>query len=394
MEVNMELKPFQKKVWAEIDLDAATYNYNQIRKCLNHNTRLCCVLKGDGYGHGAVQMSKLYEQLGADYLAVSNIAEGLQIRNSGVKLPILILGYTDPQCVDLLAINNLSQCVFSYEYGKILSEYAEKTGMKVNIHIKMDTGLGRIGFKCDLKSLDKIVKVCSSPFLLNEGIFTQFAVADEGVKGKTYTEYQFNTFLSSIDYLEKKGVIFKLKHCANSACIFDYPEMHLDMVRPGIALYGLQPSCVLQNPVNLHPVRSLKTVIVYIKNVLAGEYIGYGREFQADHDIKVATIPIGYADGLSSSNVKNRIRIEVEGSFATLVGRACMEQCMIDISNIPAASINSIVTIYDNSENNLTDYSAEDNKAINYEIGCNFGERNPKVYMKNGCIEEIVDNII
>lgn len=389
----MELQPFQKRTWAEIDLDSAIHNYSVIKERLKHSTKLCCVVKANGYGHGAVQLSRIYEQLGADYLAVSNIEEGLQIRKAGVVLPILVLGYTDPRCVEQLAENNISQCVFSYEYGKALSEYASKNCVTVSIHIKMDTGMGRIGFKCELSAWDRIVEVCRLPGLSHEGIFTHFAVADEGDKGKTYTESQFSKFMTSIEYLEKKGIHFELRHCANSAGIFDYPEMHLDMVRAGIVLYGLQPSGLLHNPGDLHPVLTLKTIIDFVKDVYTGDCISYGREFKADHDMKVATIPIGYADGLWRSNFRNHMAIEVEGVYTQLLGRVCMDQCMIDISDIPSAKIDSIVTVYGNHGINSVDRIAEENNTINYEIVCALGERVPRVYKKNGRTVEISDNL-
>lgn len=390
----MDLQPFQKRTWAEIDLDAAVHNYNIIKEKLNNDTKVCCVVKANGYGHGAVQLSRLYEQLGADYLAVSNIEEGLQIRKARIALPILILGYTDPRCAKQLSDNNISQCVFSYEYGKKLSEYAVKFDVDVNIHIKMDTGMGRIGFKCNQESWNSIIAVCNLPNLKHEGIFTHFAVADEGDNGKEYTEEQFRKFNDTIDYLVSRGVVFQIRHCANSAGIFDYPEMHLDMVRAGIVLYGLQPSTVLHNPGNLHPIMTLKTIIDHIKEVQSGDCISYGLEFQAERNMKVATIPIGYADGLWRSNFRNHMTFEVEGGCASLIGRVCMDQCMIDISNIPDAVIDSIVTVYGKNGKNTVDQVAKANETINYEIVCALGERVPRVYKHKGNVVDIVDNII
>lgn len=390
----MELQPFQKRTWAEINLDAAVHNYNIIREKVNNDTKLCCVVKANGYGHGAVQLSRLYEQLGADYLAVSNIEEGLQIRKAGIALPILILGYTDPRCAKQLSDNNISQCVFSYEYGRKLSEYAVNFDVAVNIHIKMDTGMGRIGFKCNQESWDSIIEVCNLPNLKHEGIFTHFAVADEGDNGKDYTEEQFRKFNDTIDYLVAQGVSFQIRHCANSAGIFDYPEMHLDMVRAGIVLYGLQPSDVLHNPGDLHPVMTLKTIIDHIKEVQSGDCISYGRDFKAEHKMKVATIPIGYADGLWRSNFRNHMIFEVEGCCAPLIGRVCMDQCMIDITDIPTAAIDSIVTIYGENGKNTVDQVAKANETINYEIVCALGERVPRIYKRNANTVEIVDNLI
>lgn len=390
----MRLEPFQKRTWAEIDLDAAEHNYKTIRSQLSNNTKLCCVVKANGYGHGAIQLSKLYEKLGADFLAVSNIEEAIQLRNADVSLPILILGYTDPRCASDLAKYHISQCVFSFEYGEVLAKNAVDHGVKVTIHIKIDSGMGRIGFQCIEEELDKAAKVCGMDGLKVEGIFTHFASADEGDGGKDYTLGQYNKFMNSISYLEAKGINFNLRHCANSAAIFDYPEMHLDMVRAGIVLYGLQPSGVLHNPGVLQPVLTLKTIIDHIKTVQSGDCISYGREFKAEHEIRVATIPIGYADGLWRSNFRNHLVLEVAGKLAPVIGRVCMDQCMIDITNITEAQIDSVVTVYGTSGDNSVDNIAAVNQTINYEIVCAVGERVPRVYKKDGVTVAVVDNIV
>ena len=342
----MKLQPLQKRTWANIDLNAAEHNYHVIRERLKPETKLCCVVKANGYGHGAVQLSKLYESLRADYLAVSNIEEAIQLRKADVLLPILILGYTDPRCASQLADQKITQCVFSFEYGKALSENAVEQGVEVVMHIKIDSGMGRIGFQCVEDDLEQASEVCSLPGLKVEGIFTHFASADEGEGGKEFTLSQFNKFMYSISYLETKGITFDIRHCANSAGIFDYPDMHLDMVRAGVVLYGLQPSDVLKNPGKLMPVLTLKTIIDHIKTVHAGDCISYGREFKADREIRVATIPIGYADGLWRSNFHNGMVVEVEDKLAPIIGRICMDQCMIDVTDIPEASVNSKVTVY------------------------------------------------
>jgi alanine racemase len=390
----MRLEPSQKRTWAEIDLVAVEHNYKTIRSQLSNDTKLCCVVKANGYGHGAVQLSKLYETLGADYLAVSNIEEAIQLRNGDINLPILILGYTDPHCASGLANYHISQCVFSSEYGEALARNALEQGVEVTIHIKIDSGMGRLGFQCVEKELDKAAEVCGMPGLKVEGIFTHFASADEGDGGREYTLGQFNKFTTAINYLEAKGISFTLRHCANSAAIFDYPEMYLDMVRAGIVLYGLQPSGVLHNPGDIQPVLTLKTVIDHIKMISPGDCISYGREYRADHEIRVATIPVGYADGLWRSNFRNNLLVEVEGKSAPIIGRVCMDQCMIDITEIQDAKIGSVVTVYGASGENSVDNIADANQTINYEIVCAVGERVPRVYKKNGVTVAVVDNIV
>lgn len=389
----MGLQPYQKRTWANIDLDAAKHNYRIIQNQLNNGTKLCCVVKANGYGHGAVQLSKLYESLGADYLAVSNIEEAIQLRNNGIHIPILILGYTDPRCASQLAEYNITQCVFSYDYGKALSKNAAQRAITVKIHIKLDTGMGRIGFRCLNEELDMAAQVCKMSGIVYEGVFTHFSSADEGESGRKYTLSQFDGFISAIRYLEAKGIRFAIKHCANSAAIFDYPEMHLDMVRAGVVLYGLLPSNMLRTSVDLKQVMTLRTIIDHIKTVYKGDCISYGRGYQADHEMRVATIPIGYADGLWRSNFSNHMVVEVEGKLAPIIGRICMDQCMIDVSDIPAAAVNSKVTVYGSSEDVSIDRIANANGTINYEIICAVGERVPRVYKENNEVVA-VDSIV
>lgn len=390
----MKLQPHQKRTWADIDLDAAKHNYQTIRDRLSAHTKLCCVVKANGYGHGAVQLSTLYEKMGADYLAVSNIEEAIQLRKSGISIPILILGYTDPRCAAELARHSITQCVFSYDYGNALSKNAVEQLVSVKIHIKLDTGMGRIGFQCVNEELDTVKQVCNMRGLVHEGIFTHFASADEGQGGKEYTLEQFNKFMTAISYLDSNGINFSIRHCANSAAIFDYPEMHLDMVRAGIVLYGLQPSDALRAPGDLKPVMMLKTIIDHVKTVHCGDCISYGREYKAGETVSVATIPIGYADGLWRSNFRNHMVVEVEGKLAPIIGRVCMDQCMIDVSNIPEAVVNSKVTVYGSYGDISIDHIAKANGTINYEIVCAVGERVPRVYKENDRVVAVIDSIV
>lgn len=381
------LSPLQKRTWAEVDLDAVRHNFNIIRDQVG-SKKVCCVIKANGYGHGAVQLAKVYEKIGADFFAVSNIEEALQLRRADITLPILILGYTDPQCANELAVNTISQCVFSLDYARALSEHATR---EINIHIKIDTGMGRIGFQQD--QLHQAAEACRLEHLRVEGIFTHFASADEGDNGREYTIGQFNKFIDSIKYLEAKGISVPIRHCANSAAIFDYPEMHLDMVRAGVVLYGLQPSGDLHHPANLKPALTLKTIIDHIKTVHPGDCISYGREFVADGERRVATIPIGYADGLWRSNSKHGMIVEVEGRYAPVLGRICMDQCMVDVTDIPDVHVNSGVIVYGSGECSV-DHIAEMNGTINYEIACTLGERVPRAYIENGKVIAVVDKIL
>lgn len=392
----MKIESYQKRTWVEIDLDAIRFNFQQVKNNVAHS-KICCVIKANAYGHGAVQLAKVYEELGADYFAVSNIEEALQLRQHNITQPILVLGYTDPQCASLLALNNISQCVFSKEYGYELSKKASALGTRVNIHIKLDTGMGRIGFSCKHeKALDveSISEVCKYPYLVPEGIFTHFASADEGRFGEAYTRRQFSCFNTTIKMLSKQGINFSVCHCANSATIFDYPEMRLNMVRAGVVLYGLQPSNELRNKVELRQAMTLHTIIAHIKLVEIEDSISYGRTYVANSKRRIATIPIGYADGLWRSNTANDVMVQIKGQYAPIVGRICMDQCMIDVTDLQNISLGDEVVVYGLSDVNSIDKIARSNNTINYEIVCAIGERVPRVYKSGNEIVGIVDNIV
>lgn len=391
------LEPFQKRTWAEIQLSSVKHNFQVIRQQVGNDVKICCVIKANAYGHGAVQLARVYEKLGADFFAVSNIEEAMQLRHSNITLPILILGYTDPRCALLLATNDISQCVLSEEYGERLSEQAVKDGCSVKIHIKLDTGMGRIGFPCRKENrlpISEINRVCKLQGLVPEGIFTHFASADEGNIGEDFTKHQFVCFLKTIEELSSVGVNFQIKHCANSAAIFEYPEMHLDMVRAGVVLYGLQPSSELRNCGDLKQVITLHSIITHIKTVEKEDSISYGREYVAEELRRVATIPIGYADGLWRSNAKENLAIEIDGQFAPVIGRICMDQCMIDITDLGNVQIGTQITVYGLTPKNSIDSIAKRNNTINYEIVCALGERVPRVYKEDETIVAIEDRIV
>lgn len=390
----MMIHPCQKRTWAEIFINNLLYNFDVVRKEAG-NSKVCCVIKANAYGHGAVQLAQMYQERGADYFAVSNIEEALQLRTAGVSLPILILGYSDPECAEILSKNDISQCVFSKEYAENLAKCATERNVFVKVHIKIDTGMGRLGFsgRNSDETYKELEHVYSLQGLLPEGIFTHFASADEGDAGKEYTYRQFENFCRIISYLEDKGIDVGLRHCANSATIFEYPEMHLDMVRAGIVLYGVKPSGQMNRSFELKPALQLKSVVDFIKDVKVGETISYGREFCADRDMKVATLPIGYADGLWRSNYNNRMVVEINGRYAPIVGRICMDQCMVDVSAIPDVCIGAKAIVYGLCGENSVNKIAEQNGTINYKILCAIGERVPRVYINNNVIVKIQDNI-
>ena len=278
---------FVKRTWAEISLDAIEHNFKAIRAKVSDKAKICCVIKADGYGHGAVELSRVYEELGADFFAVSNIDEGIEIRESGSKLPILILGYTPVSEAERLSQYNISQAVISLEYAKALSQACVNAGCSCKIHIKADTGMSRIGFMCqefprDNNSIKEIYQACNLPRLEAEGLFTHFCVSEEAEEGRSFTKKQFENFTYVRDELKKLGVEIPICHCSNSGAIEDYGMTYCDMVRAGIILYGLAPSPKLAGKLDLKPAMTLKTSVAYVKTLRKGADISYGRTFTAE----------------------------------------------------------------------------------------------------------------
>lgn len=385
-----------KRTWAEISLNAIEHNYSVIRNKVADDTKVCCVIKADGYGHGAVELSQVYEKLGADFFAVSNIDEGIEIRKSGSKLPIVILGYTPVSEAKNLAAYNISQAVFSLEYTKELSEKCVEEDCICKMHIKVDSGMSRIGFMCqefprDEYSIEEICEACCLPNLEVEGLFTHFCVSDEDAEGREFTNKQYENFIHVRDSLKKRGVDISVVHCSNSGAIEDYPETCCDMVRAGIILYGLAPSSKLADRLDLVPAMTLKTVVAFVKEVQKGATISYGRTFTADRKMKIATVPIGYADGFIRQNAKDGYMM-VNGKKAKIVGRICMDQTMLDVTDIEDVKTGDEVVVFGTGENGepTADSLAENTGTINYETVCLVGKRVPRIYIKDGKIENVM----
>lgn len=385
-----------KRTWAEISLNAIEHNYSVIRNKVADDTKVCCVIKADGYGHGAVELSQIYEKLGADFFAVSNIDEGIEIRKSGSKLPIVILGYTPVSEAENLAEYDISQAVFSLEYAKELSEKCVEEDCICKMHIKVDSGMSRIGFMCqefprDEYSIEEICEACCLPNLEVEGLFTHFCVSDEDAEGREFTNKQYENFIHVRDSLKKRGVDISVVHCSNSGAIEDYPETCCDMVRAGIILYGLAPSSKLADRLDLVPAMTLKTVVAFVKEVQKGATISYGRTFTADRKMKIATVPIGYADGFIRQNAKDGY-MTVNGKKAKIVGRICMDQTMLDVTNIEDVKTGDEVVVFGTGENGepTADSLAENTGTINYETVCLVGKRVPRIYIKDGKIENVM----
>lgn len=380
-------------------MNAAINNYHAIKNQIGEDTKICCVIKADGYGHGAVELAKLYSELKCDYFAVSNLDEALELRNADIKEPILILGYTPADRAKDLSDNNISQAVYGKDYAQLLSDECKKAGVSCKIHIKIDTGMSRLGFMCqqfprDEYSIKEIKEACELPNLIPEGIFTHFAVADECEDGKDFTLNQYKAFKYTVDKLKEMGVEFSITHCSNSGAILDYPQMKLSMVRAGIVLYGFAPSDKLRDRLDLEPIMRLKTMVSYVKEIKKGTTVSYGRTFTADRDMKIATVPVGYADGYIRAFAKDGYMF-IKGQKAKIIGRICMDQTLLDVTDIEGVEIGNVCVLFGNGrggEPTAYDVAAWGN-TINYEIVCSVSKRVPRLYRRDGVTVEVMYKI-
>ena len=393
-----------RRTWAEIDLDALANNYRRVREAADPKARVCCVVKADGYGHGALRISAELQSLGADWFAVSNLEEALQLRRGGIERPILVLGFTPPEEAAALSEGNISQCVYSTDYAEKLSLCAGAVGVKVKIHAKIDTGMSRLGFYFqdifrDEAAIDEVIRACSLPGLIPEGVFSHFAVSDEGKEGDAFTMRQFGCFKEMSEALVRAGVGGDkppLRHCANSAAVFDYPLSHLDMVRAGVVLYGLYPSGQLRARPDLRPVLSLRSVVSHVKTLLPGATVSYGRKFTAEHEMRVATVPVGYADGYPRALGPGGAAVLIRGQRCPVIGRICMDQLMADVSGVEGAAMGDRVTLIgrDGGEEITAGEVGGWEGTINYEVVCALSKRVPRVYLNGGKVESIYNQLL
>ncbi|MBR6407188.1 MAG: alanine racemase [Clostridia bacterium] len=391
------MESYLRRTWADISLDAVEKNYKIIKSRLNDGVKMLCVIKANAYGHGAVRLANIYEELGADWFAVSNLEEALQLRQGGISLPILILGYTDPSAAKLLSDNNVTQAVFSDEYARRLNDFASASNVNVGAHIKIDTGMSRIGFYLHKNEDEdsfrqKISSLKDFRNLDISGAFTHFAVADEQ-KGKPFVNRQFDMFTLGCGIIKECGFDLRLRHCCNSAGTMCYPEMQLDMVRNGITLYGLAPSDELYDKFGLEQVMSLRSVISLVKTLHKGDTVSYGRTFTADRDMKIATVAIGYADGFPRL-ASNKYSVLVNGVRCKITGRVCMDQIMIDVTGVDAKA-GDTVTIFgcDNGSFIPVDELSSLIGTINYETVCDINGRVARRYIRHGK-EIAVDSLL
>ena len=391
-ELQEKLESYQR-VWAEVDLDAIWENMVHMKENIAENTKILAVIKTDGYGHGGVPIAKMLEQL--DFMfgyAAATYEEAHVLREAGVKKPILILGYTFPYCYEELIREEIRPAVYRRDTVEELATAAAKVGKKAKVHIKVDTGMGRIGITPDEEGLEFVRFLMEHPELEVEGIFTHFAKSDE--TDKTSANHQLELFQNFIDKIQTElGITIPVKHCSNSAAILEMPQANMDMVRAGITTYGLYPSEeVSKDIVPLRAAMSLYSHIVYCKTIHAGQSVSYGGLFTATKDTRVATIPVGYGDGYPRS-LSGKGYVLIHGKKAPILGRVCMDQFMVDISEIPEAMEGDKVTLLgmDGTERITAEELGELSCRFNYEFVCDLGKRIPRVYIQHGEITEVRD---
>lgn len=376
-----------RRTWAEIDLDALEHNYRRARTLTGSGVRYLGVVKADAYGHGAVQIGRKLESLGADYLAVSSLDEARELRHGGITMPVLILGHTPPDMVPELIRYHITQAVSALAKAEEYSAAAVACGGTLRVHIKVDTGMSRLGFLVRGGHFEggiaSIAAACALPGLDAEGIFTHFAVADEDdEEDEAYTREQFGLFTAVIDALAQRGRTFAIRHCANSGALARYPEMYLDMVRPGIALYGAGADA---QRLDLRPVMSIKTCISTIKVFDPDTTVSYGRTFRTTERTRMGVLPIGYADGFFRG-LSNRASVLTDQGSAPIRGRICMDMCMVDLTELPDVHVGDAVEIF--GQRQRVDDLASILGTIPYELTCAVSKRVPRLYLEGGTVVE------
>lgn len=385
-----ELRP----VWTEINLDNLAHNIKEVRRITKKEALVTAIVKANAYGHGSIEASKVFLENGADRLAVATLSEGVELRRASIKAPILILGFTPENQHNIAVENDITETIYSLESAEKLSKIANRLNKKGKIHIKVDSGMGRIGFRAEESSIDDIEKIYRLPNIEIEGIFTHFAKADE--VDKEYTKEQYENYKWVIDRLKDRNINIPIKHVSNSAATIDLPEYNLNMVRGGIMIYGLYPSKdVDKKKVSLKPAMTLKAKISHLKEVPEGTGVSYGQIFVTKRKSKIATIPIGYADGFTRL-LTSKAEVSIDGKRVPIVGKICMDQCMIDVTDIENVEIGDEVVLFGDGKNGVPhiDEIAEKLNTINYEIICMVGRRVPRVYIKDGNIVKILDYLL
>lgn len=377
------------RVWAEIDLDAIEFNYREMKKKLGDGQKMIAVVKTDGYGHGAVPIARLLEPLDDIWgFAVAAVEEAQELKMHGITKPVLILGYTFREDYRWLVREEIRPAVFKYDMAAQMSEAALAEGKKFFIHMAVDTGMTRIGLADTEEGAEEAARIAALPGIEIEGLFTHFARADE--TDKSHAKIQFSRYIHFLELLKEKGVEIPLRHCSNSAAILEMPGLAAELVRPGITGYGIYPSEeVSRESLPLRPAMSLKSHIVYIKDVKEGTPVSYGGTYVTEKKMRIATIPVGYGDGYPRS-LSNKGWVLVHGKKAPILGRVCMDQFMVDVTGIPEARELDEAVLMGESEGSVLDVDTLGKLSgrFPYEFVCDIGKRVPRVYVRNGEFQE------
>ncbi len=371
------------RIEADIDLDAIRTNIRTMRSKIPDGKKLLAVIKANAYGHGAVEVAEALDDL-ADYYGVACLDEAVELRRAGVGKPILILGVTDESQYEELVRYDVTQAIFTLEQAEALAAAAKRQGKRAKLHVKLDTGMNRIGFRCCKESVSDIVRIARIPELDAEGIFTHYFKADAADKASAMKQLEAYTRMTGL--LEQEGVSFKLRHISNSAGIMEMPNDRFDMVRSGISTYGLYPSEEMDKErCRLYPAMQLKSHVMHVKTVPAGETIGYGGTYEVKEDKRIATVGVGYADGYPRA-LSNQGRMLVHGQYAPITGRVCMDQTMIDVTHIPDVRVgDEVVLVGTQGENSLTVEELSGMSAsFNYEFVCDVNRRVPRIFFRDG----------
>ena len=375
----------RRAVWAQIDLDAAAHNMRQIRKHVGPDVKIAAVVKANAYGHGSVELAKTFAENGADCFAVSSLDEAVELRRyAHIDNEIFILGHTDARRTEELLTYDIEPAVFNLKNAEFFSREARRLGKTLRVHIAVDTGMSRVGFQVNEFSVSEIKTIAALPNIEIRGMFTHFAVSD--MKVKTFTREQYGHFRWMCKRMEEEGIHIALRHCCNSAAVLELPEYYCDMVRPGIIMYGCEPSPEIDiKPYDLRPVMSLRCCIAHVKLIDAGATVSYGRHYKAPSRRKIATLPVGYADGYSRI-LSGKVDVLYHGHRVPQVGAICMDQCMIDVSGEANVHAGDEVVLFGRQGDSFIPIEeiAAVCGTINYEIMCNISHRVPRVYMKNG----------
>ena len=367
--------------WAEVNLERVAHNILEIKRIIRPRVRLMAVVKANAYGHGMIKIAQQAVKSGADMLGVARINEGIKLREAGIDLPVLIFGFTHQSCALKLIQYDLTQTVFSLKNAETLSEAAQACGKKIKVHLKLDTGMGRLGFWSEKIDgiVNEIILTAGLAGLEIEGLYTHFAGADG--RNKAYTQRQYNLFLDLLNRLRLKGFQVPIRHAANSAAIIDLPETYLDMVRAGIMIYGLYPSDeVRRDCVNLKPVMALKSRVTHVKRVPAGFKVSYGSTYEAIKPTVIATVSIGYSDGLNRL-LSSKGHMLLHGCKAPIAGRVCMDMTMLDAGNIPDVRAGDEVMVFgEQGDSSITvDQIAKTTSTINYEVVTGISGNLPRI---------------